>query len=202
MKLITTPASPFGRKVRVAAEELGLHDRIEVVVDNPWNANSSVPSLNPVGKVPVLVTDEGTALFDSSVIVEYLDSASGAPRLFPASGPLRWQTLTRASLANQMLDAFITVRHEKRRPAQEQSPGWIQRQEKVVRRCLDALEQQVQDFGRDVTIVSITTAVALGHFDFRVDTMDLAWRESNPNLRRWYETFAARGSMLNTLPHD
>ncbi|HVO87218.1 MAG TPA: glutathione S-transferase C-terminal domain-containing protein, partial [Casimicrobiaceae bacterium] len=91
---------------------------------------------------------------------------------------------------------------EKRRPAQEQSPGWIQRQEKVVRRCLDALEQQVQDFGRDVTIVSITTAVALGHFDFRVDTMDLAWRESNPNLRRWYETFAARGSMLNTLPHD
>lgn len=201
MKLITTPASPFGRKIRVVAAELGLARHIEEVHDNPWRAETRVAEFNPVGKVPVLVTENGMALYDSSVISEYLAHLRPDPALYPV-GARRWLALRRAKLADQMLDAFIAVRLERNRASGEQSAGWIERQRKVVCRCLDAMEREVGDLGREVTIAHIAFAVALGHLDFRKVPVDADWRDGHAALRAWYEAFAARPSMQSTPPRD
>ena len=201
MKLLTSAPSPFGRKVLVAAHELDLVARIEVVYVNPWSAETTVPSVNPVGKVPALVTDDGTALYDSSVIAEFLDTlASG--RLYPRVGADRWFALRRAKLADQMLDAFIAVRLERNRPTGEQSLKWIERQTAIVRRCLDAMEQDVAAYAGDVDIGHIATAVALAHLDFRRGAIDMEWRDGRTALTTWYESFARRPSMQRTVPHD
>ncbi len=201
MRLITTPASPFGRKVRVVASELDLTDRIIVVNDNPWKAESRVPEFNPIGKVPILVTGEGTALYDSSVITEYLASLRPGSTLYPA-GEGRWGAMRRAKLADQMLDAFIAVRLERNRPPAEQSAGWIERQRRVVGRGLDAMEGDVGELEAELAIGHLAFAVALGHLDFRKVPADPDWREGRPSLARWYESFAGRASMRATVPHD
>ena len=202
MRLITTPASPFGRKVRVVAAEKGLADRIEIAHDNPWKPDTRVPEMNPVGKVPVLVTDDNIALYDSTVISEYLDSLHDRNRLFPAAGPARWIALRRQQLADHLLDSFIAVRLERNRPAGEQSPGWIARQRTVVQRCVDAMETDAAQFGEYATIGHIACAVALGHLDFRHPTGEPDWRDGRATLTAWYTGFAERPSMTSTAPHD
>jgi glutathione S-transferase len=201
MKLLTSAPSPFGRKVLVVAHETGLVDRIEVIYANPWSPETTVPSVNPVGKVPALVTDEGMALYDSSVIAEFLDTLAGG-RLYPGVGADRWLALRRAKLADQMLDAFIAVRLERNRPSGEQSLKWIERQSAIVRRCLDAMEQDVAAYGSHLDIGHIATAVALAHLDFRRGAIDMEWRDDRRALTAWYESFARRPSMQRTVPHD
>lgn len=201
MKLVTSPASPFGRKVRVVAAELDLTESIEVTYDSPWKADTRVSEFNPVGKVPFLVAGDGMTLYDSSIITEYLAHLRPGSTLYPA-GERRWAALRRAKLADQMLDAFIAVRLERNRAAGEQSSAWIERQRRVVGRCLDAMEREIGDLGADVTIAHVAFAVALAHLDFRKVPVDPDWREGHSALARWYETFAKRPSMRATPPRD
>lgn len=203
MKLVTVPSSPFGRKVTVVAAELGLLDQIEMVYDNPWKPETGVPELNPAGKVPVLVVDDGLVLYGSSVISEYLDSqTAGAHQVFPATGVDRWRALRRQELADQATEAFIAIRLERNRVAGEQSPAWIKRKTAVLARCLDALDAEGLRSDDPATIGHVAAAVLVGHLDFRRTATDDDWRTRRASLASWYETFAQRPSMTATPPRD
>lgn len=202
MKLINVPASPFGRKVRAVLQETGLADKVETTLDNPWKEETGVPGYNPVGKVPVLVLDDGRALYDSSVICEYLDSLHDGPRLYPAAGDDRWTALRQQRLSDQMLDAFILRRLEGNRPEDKRHAPWIERQWAAVQRCLDAAEVEAATLDPNApTIGQVALAAALAHLDFRRGD-DPDWRPGRPTLAAWYERFAARPSMQETVPHD
>ena len=198
MKLYHSTTSPFVRKVMVSAIELGLADRIEKVPGkaSPVARSTPVGQDNPLAKVPTLVTDDGTVLFDSRVICEYLDSVGGG-RLFPAAGAARWQALTDQALADGMTEAALLQVYEVRlRPADKQSPSWRDGQHDKVERGLDRLEQSASHFGDPVDIGTIAVACALSYLDFRFP--DLAWSTRHPTLAGWYATFAARPSMAAT----
>jgi glutathione S-transferase len=200
MKLYYTPASPFARKVLMVAIERKLDDKIERAALNPWAEGNPVGKVNPAGKVPTLVTDDGMTLYDSPVICEYLDSLGSEPKLFPASGPARWGALRQQALADALLDAMIARRLESRRADGERSKGWMDRQLGNVNRCLDAMEASVGELSGAVTIGSITWLCALAHLDFRF--ADEPWRPGRPKLAQWHEGFAARPSVKSTIPHD
>jgi glutathione S-transferase len=202
LKLITVPASPYGRKVRAMLHEIGKTGTVEIVHDNPWTADTAVPTANPVGKVPVLVLDDGTALYDSAVICEYLDHLAGGSGLYPAPGPARWAALRQQRLADQLMDAFVLRRLEGNRPEERRHAPWIERQWGVVQRCLDAAEAEAPDLDPDrPTIGQLALAASLAHLDFRRGS-DPDWREGRPALTAWYDRFAERPSMRATPPHD
>ncbi len=199
MELRYSPTSPYARKVRVTAIELGLDGRIEGVVTLPWDAATDLPKDNPLGKVPLLVTDDGQKLYDSPVICEYLDSLAGGD-LFPAAGTARWTALRRQALADGMMDATALCRLEGMRPPERQSADWIARQRRAIERGLDVLEAEAPELQGDVTIGHITIGCALGFIDFRLP--DDRWRDGRPALAAWYEDFAARPSMAATVPQE
>ena len=201
MKLYHSPASPFVRKALVAAHELGLADGI-TIVPVAMTPVKSVPELdqgNPLGKIPALVLDDGTALYDSPVICEYLDTRHDGPRLFPAHEPERWTALRRQALADGLLDAAILCRYETfLRPQERQWTDWIEGQRSKFRRALDALDGEAESFGDTVDIGTISAGCAADYLDFR--SLDDGWRGSRPRLATWLEGFAARPSMQATRP--
>jgi glutathione S-transferase len=203
MKLFTSPPSPFGRKARITAAMKGLLDAIEIVTaDTNPPGNAALLEQNPLGKIPVLVLDDGTRLFDSRVICEYLDSAGapGTPRLLPAAGPERWRTLTRAALADGITDAGVLIVYEKRfRPETHWNPGWVARQQSKVDAGLDMLEADPPEWAAHPDYSHVALACCLGHFDFRHDSR---WRVTRPRLVSWLERFAAEvPSFAETMPH-
>jgi glutathione S-transferase len=201
MRLHSNPASPFGRKVKVAAYETGLMDRIEIhnVQTSAVGPDPTLIADNPLGKIPCLVLDDGTALFDSRVICEYLDSLHAGARLFPTHGPERWTALRLQALGDGIMDAAVLVRYETfLRPEERRWNAWVDGQLDKVRRGLDRLELEADGFGERVDIATVTTACALGYLDFRF--AGLAWRETRPRLAAWFALFGARESMLHTLP--
>jgi len=200
MKLRYSPTSPYVRKVTVFAHETGLHDRIERVPTAPWDPNTDLPKDNPLGKVPALTLEDGTTLYDSPVICEYLDSLHSGAKMIPASGAARWTVLRRTALANGILDAGIARLLETRRAANEQSKGWIDRQTRVINRGLDALEGEIAEFGDKVDIAAIATGCMIGWVLFRFGTDNLL--ASRPKLKAWYEKVSARPSMQATVPQD
>jgi glutathione S-transferase len=199
MKLIYNPASPYVRKVMVLAHELKLADRIELISETvlPHKPNAAVAGSNPLMKVPTLLLDDGSALFDSRVIVEYLDVLAGG-KFIPATGPQRWVALRLQALADGVLDAAVLIRYERAlRPAEKQWADWIDGQLLKIRQGLDALEAQAGS-SSTVTIGDIAAACALGYLDFRFP--DENWRATHPRLAAFYERFSARPSMLATRP--
>ena len=201
MKLYISLASPFARKARVVARETGLASRIEEVIAavSPVKANVEVGRSNPLMKVPVLVLDDGTALFDSPVICEYLDSLHPGRKLFPSSGDARWTALKLQAVGDGILDAGILTRYETvLRPKELQWADWMKGQREKWHTALDFLERSAAVLAGEPTIGSITAACALGWLDFRYGDDD--WRPSRPALARWYETFSARESMRATVP--
>ncbi|MEK0083630.1 glutathione S-transferase [Benzoatithermus flavus] len=201
MKLHSNPASPFGRKVKVTAIETGLFDRLEI---NNVQTSAVGPDLglvadNPLGKIPCLVLDDGSALYDSRVICEYLDTLHGGARLFPAEGPARWTALRLQALGDGIMDAAILARYETfLRPENLRWPAWVDGQLDKVVRALDRLEAEADELGKRLDIGTIALACALGYLDFRFAAM--SWRSTRPRLAAWFELFAARESMLRTLP--
>jgi len=197
MRLHWSPRSPFVRKVMVAAHELGLADRIETLrtrVATDKVERGLLPD-NPLGKIPTLVLADGSTLYDSVVICEYLDALAGGGRLFPPAGPARWAALRRHALGNGYLDMLILWRFERTRPAP--SAGLVEGFEAKHAATIDALEKEAPALARDpFSIGHIAIGCALAYLDFRFDA--LRWREGRPALAAWFADFAARPSMLAT----
>ncbi|WP_246209483.1 glutathione S-transferase C-terminal domain-containing protein [Pikeienuella piscinae] len=184
----------------MTAHEVGVNDLIERTVSNPWNEENQAAAVNPAGKVPALVLDDGLALYDSPVICEYLDNLGQASSIFPAAGIERWRALQRQALGDALLDAMIARRLESRRPDNERSEGWIARQVLSVNRCLDAMEADASELSEQPTIGHIAYFCALAHLDFRF--ADENWRPGRPKLEAWFATFESRPSAQSTIPHD
>ena len=201
MKLRYSPSSPYVRKVLVVAIETGLNDSIERLPTDIQAPSPGFLADNPLGKVPALTTDDGTALFDSRVICEYLDSLHGGPKLFPLEGPARWRMLRVMALADGILDAGILRRAETLRPERERSAAWMERQKNKVTRGLDALAREVTHFGGTVTIGHIAAGCCLGWLEFRFGKEE-DWRIGRAILADWYSMFMTRPSMVATAPKD
>jgi glutathione S-transferase len=200
MKLLYNPASPFARKVLVVAEERGLGDRLErvKVAPVPTKPDAALGAANPLGKVPTLVLEDGTALYDSRVIAEYLDALAGAA-LFPTARRARWSALRRQALGDGIMDAAVAIRYERAlRPPERLFQDWVNGQYSKIWRALDVLESEAHSLSQDLTIGQIAIACALGYLDFRFAADE--WRANRPTLADFYTIFGARRSMLATLP--
>lgn len=197
MQLYGSNTSPYARKIRIAAIELGVMDRITFTVFDVGTMQPELLKLNPLHKVPVLVTDDGRALFDSAVIAEWLDTTFG-PRLLPASGPTRWTVLQTAALADGILDAAVPARAERLRPPEQRSDAAIEKQLGKVARALDWLEQNDSWRVAAPDLGQIGVGCAIGYLEFRLP--DLAVLSSRPRLAAWYAGFSERPSMKATVP--
>ena len=190
MILLSSLPSPFGRKVKIAAHHLGLYDQITTEQANPAEADPSLVDHNPLGKIPALILDDGTVLYDSRVIVEYLDSLSTDVKIFPAGGMERYKDLTLNALGDGILDAGILQVYEVRmRPEERRHQDWVDRQAAKISRSIGALEADVPSTEGGITMGHITLACALGYLDFRFNG---DWRANHPNLVSWLDAFSAQ----------
>jgi glutathione S-transferase len=198
MQLLYSAMSPFARKVRVVAFELGLADRVELVIASPYT-DESLRAINPLSKIPVLIpeADEGggAPIFDSPVICEYLEALAGKT-LTPAAGAERWAALTRQAMADGMGDAALAIVRERLRDAPHRQ-DLFDRQAAVLVAALDLLERATPPSDR-FEIGEIAVAAQLAYLDIR---QVLDWREGRPNLADWYEIASRRTAMVATAPH-
>jgi len=199
MKLRYSATSPFVRKVVVTAMETGQDSEIQRIPTVATDPASGIAADNPLNKVPALILEDGTVLFDSAVICEYLDQRKNGG-LFPAAGPARWTALTRQALADGIMDAALLRRYEVMRPEHLRSAEWDARQKLKMEQGLDALERAAAGFGAAFDIGTITVAALLDYLDFRFAAE--AWRDKRPGLAQWHKAFSARPSLQATLPKD
>ena len=187
--LRTSLTSPFGRKVRMAVEVLGLSDRVTVSPADPLDETDTLRQQNPLGKMPCLVRGDGSSIYDSGVIVEFLQDAAGGDRLLPKSGDARFTALTRARLADGIIDASILVVYDSRfRPGEPPAERWLAHQRGKITRGLAAFETAPPD-PQKTDIVAIGLACALGYLDWR---KQVDWRPAAPRLVDWLDRFSAR----------
>jgi len=202
MKLIGSLASPYVRKVRIVMAEKKLDYQFEL--EDVWTRDAIMKS-NPLGKVPVLVMEGGEAVFDSRVIVEYIDTRSPVGKLIPETGRERTEVRTWEALGDGLQDAAILARLEQTwagRSEGQRSAAWVSRQMDKVHACVAAMSQGLGDkawcSGTHFTLADIATGCALGYLDFRFPHID--WRSSYPNLSKLYEKLALRQSFIDTAP--
>lgn len=203
MKLIGSSTSPYARKVRVVMAEKKLE--FKFVEEDVWSADTRISDANPLGKVPCLVMEGGEAVFDSRVIVEYLDTLSPVGKLIPASGRERVEVKTWEALADGVLDAAVAARLEAtwsgRTPA-ERSQAWIERQQGKIDHGLRAMSHGLGDrpycHGIHYTLADVAVGCALGYLDFRFPAID--WRTPYPNLAKLYDKLSQRQSFIDTRP--
>jgi glutathione S-transferase len=200
LRLYHSAGSPFVRKVMVVLHETGLVGEVELVVasGNPLAPGSMPVERNPLGKVPTLERPNGPALYDSRVIVRYLDDLAGG-RLYPTK-PRLWDTLTLEAAADGMMDAAVAMRYQSTLlPPEQQSPEWLKALWLKVSRALDALEARwISHLAGPLDAGQIAVACALGYLDFR--HADRGWRGGRPALAAWHARFSERPSMLATQP--
>jgi glutathione S-transferase len=190
MILRTSPPSPFGRKVLLAASVLGLSEKIETQKADPSDDTDTLRGQNPVGKIPILVLDDGTTLFDSRVIVEYLDHLAGGGKIIPAEPKARFEALRLQALADGITDASLLVLYEGRfRPAEHHVAKWLDYQNGKIARGFAVLEASPPPIDEIPTVGQIALACLLGHRDLRFKG---AWRGTHPKLVAWLERFAAK----------
>ncbi|HKE42665.1 MAG TPA: glutathione S-transferase [Casimicrobiaceae bacterium] len=200
MKLFHSATSPYVRQCMVAAHELGLVDRVELVPANasPINRDRTVVARNPLGKVPTMIDDDGVSLHDSRVIIDYLNDL-GEGDLIPRNGPERWAMLTEQSMADGMLDAALLARYETfLRPEPLRWNDWISGQLEKVASGLAELEARAMNFGDRVDVGTIAFGCMLGYLDFRFSQLE--WRDKHPNTAAWFVWFGGRESMMATRP--
>lgn len=201
MKLFGSPGSPFARKVRIVLEEKGIPH--EYVIERPSAPGSRVPQFNPLGKVPTLVLDDGRAIYDSPVIVEYLDALGSGPKLIPEAFDQRIEVRRWEALGDGIAEATVLVNHEYREPAEKQrAPAWFERQRAKIDRGLAAMEKDLGAgafcFGERFTLADVAAGYALGYLDQALP--DIEWRAAHPALRRLAERLAGRKSFSATMP--
>ena len=183
-----SPASPYARKVLIAAAILGLADRIETHGVDFADASDSIRTQNPLGKIPTLVLEDGSTLYDSRVIAEYLDHLAGGGRLFPAEAGRRFAALRLQALGDGINDAALLLRYEETtRPADKRFDDWVSLQQGKVDRGLAALAADPP--AGEIDIGHIAAATALGYLDLRFGG---AWREKHPRLVAWLDDFARK----------
>ncbi|MBP6710448.1 MAG: glutathione S-transferase [Propionivibrio sp.] len=200
MKLIGSLTSPFVRKVRIVLAEKKIEYDFEL--DSPWTPESNVPNINPLGKIPVLVLDEDTVLFDSRVISEYLDNVAPNNKLMPAPNRERTEVKRWEALADGICDAAALIFLEKKRPVERQDPEWIARQESKLIRGLDYMAEQLGEhtwcMGTHFSMADIATGCALGYLAFRFPEID--WNIKHSNLARLYDKLMQRQAFADTVP--
>jgi glutathione S-transferase len=203
MKLIGSTTSPYVRKVRIVMAEKKLD--YQFVLENVWAVDTTMPNSNPLGKVPCLVMEGGEAVFDSRVIVEYLDTLSPVGKLIPIQGRERAEVKTWEALADGLLDAAILARLEATwdgRTEAQRSPVWIERQMGKIDAVLKAMSTGLGDkpfcSGVHFSLSDVATGCALGYLDLRFKQID--WRERHPNLARLQEKLVQRSSFIETTP--
>ena len=190
MQLRSSPSSPFGRKVKMATYILGFDDQVTPVLTDTLDPNDSICDVNPLGKIPAL-EDDGTTYYDSRVIMEYLDAKAGGGKIIPASGPTRYEALTRAALMDGILDAAILVIYERRmRPEDKYVESVVERQRGKIIRGLEAIAAENRSYsnGAMPDIGEIGLACVLDYLDFR---KQVSWRDHAPDLASWLADFAA-----------
>jgi glutathione S-transferase len=197
MILRSSSASPFARKVRIAAAVLGLADRMEIVPADTSDPADALRRQNPIGKIPTLVLEDGRTIYDSAVILEYLDYLAGGNKLIPTGEP-RFDVLTRAALADGVIDAAILKVYEQRwRDTATHSARWLEHQSGKIARGLAAFEAGAPDPAK-VDVASIGLACALGYLDLRFAG---AWRAERPKLIAWLDAFSAAVPAFEATRH-
>jgi glutathione S-transferase len=200
MKLHWSLASPFVRKVMVVAHEAGIADRLKLIETtvSMGEANPVVQRANPLSKIPTLILEDGTSLYDSRAICEYLDSLHDRPKLFPPA-PQRWDALRRHCLGDGLMDTLILWRQERLKPPARQTPEWLATFARKIEVTLAQLDVEADGLAhRPFDIGHIALGCALGYMDFRFADVD--WRASAAHLAGWHATFEARPSAIATQP--
>ncbi len=201
MKLVASYTSPYARKVRIVMAEKRIE--CEFQQENVWAADTQVGHYNPLGKVPVLVLDDGMSLYDSRVITEYLDGLTPVSRLIPENGRDRVLVKRWEALGDGITDAGVAVFLERKRPEAQQSKEWIDRQLSKVDAGIAAAAREMGDkdfcHGTAITLGDISLGCCLLWLEFRLP--QVKWRESHPGLRAWIEKIEARPSFAETVPH-
>lgn len=200
MKLLGSLTSPYVRKVRVVMAEKRIDCELEIA--NPWEKATLVPDHNPLGKVPVLLMDDGTALFDSRVIVEYLDTITPVARLIPEPNRQRIVVKRWEALADGICEAAATIYLERKRSEPQQSVSWIDRQHKKIETGLRSASRELGEknfcCGENYSLADVALGCALFYLDFRFG--DIAWRDDYLNLKRHAEKLAKRPSFKDSVP--
>jgi len=201
MKIIGSLTSPYARKVRIVLAEKKIE--AEFVLENVWVPETTISQSNPLGKIPCLVMDDGGAIFDSRVIVEYVDTLSPVGKLIPSGGRERAAVKTWEALADGLLDAGILARLEATwRPQEQQSPAWVERQMSKMNAALSSMSKGLGEanwcHNNQFSLADIAVGCALGYLNFRFPQLE--WREPYPNLERLYERLMQRPSFSETVP--
>ena len=200
MKLVTSLTSPYGRKVRVVLAEKKIPFQLQV--ENPWLPDSPVPGFNPLGKVPVLVLEDGVSVFDSRVIVEYLDHVSPVAHLIPSEPKSRMVVRGVEALADGVTDAAVAVYLEKKRAPEKQSSDWLVLHEKTLFRGLEALSEALGEktwfLGNSMTLADVACGCMLGYLELRFP--EIGWRAAHPNLAKLADKLMTRTSFKETVP--
>ena len=196
-KLLYSQASPFVRKVLVFAHEAGLGDRVVKVPTNPWESVAGITPDNPLGKIPAMMTPDGT-FTGSFACCDYLDQQHSGNALIPRRGPERWRVMQLHGLADGAIESGVGFANETlRRPKDFQFSGHIDRQIAKINSALSVLDNHAGELA-SVDLASITTGCLLGYLDFRLAHIE--WRKTAPKLAAWFEVFGARTSMAGTMP--
>jgi glutathione S-transferase len=201
MRLISSNSSPYARKVRIVLAEKKIDCKIEQ--EDVWQAHSKISETNPLGKVPTLVMDDGGAIFDSRVIVEYLDQLTPVHRMIPPQGRERLEVRCWEALADGLIDAAVLVRVENTQRTDTQRNGqWIARQMKKIELSLAAMSTGLGEkeycSGRGFTLADVAVGSTLGYLNFRFSSLD--WRSPNANLGKLYDKLMTRPSFIATKP--
>lgn len=200
MKLYSSLTSPYGRKVRIVLQEKKIPFQLQV--ENPWSPDSTIGDVNPLGKVPVLVLEDGISVFDSRVIVEYLDMLSPVAHLIPSDAKSRMMVRGVEALADGITDAAVAIVLERKRAEEKQDRDWITLQEKALHGGLAALSEALGEkalyLGLTLTLADIAAGCTLGYLDLRFPQMN--WREMHPNLADFAGKLAERASFKDTMP--
>ncbi|WP_313704485.1 glutathione S-transferase N-terminal domain-containing protein [Massilia sp.] len=203
MKLIGSNTSPYVRKVRVVMAEKKLD--YSFALENVWSADTRIHQSNPLGKVPCLLMEDGSALYDSRVIAEYLDTLTPVCKLLPPNGRDRADVKVWEALADGVLDAAVLVRLEKTlRPQEQQSQQWMARQLGKVSAGLQVMSDKLGEnafcMGKNYSLADVAVGCALGWLTFRFPDID--WRGAHPNLARLHDKLAERASFKDTVPFE
>ncbi|MEF8721224.1 MAG: glutathione S-transferase [Candidatus Accumulibacter phosphatis] len=202
MKLIGSLTSPYVRKARVVLAEKKIDYEFEL--DSPWTPATQVANVNPLGKIPVLVLDDSTTLFDSRVIVEYLDNVAPNNKLMPNQNRERIEVKRWEALADGVCDAAALTFLEKKRPPAQQAADWIKRQEDKIGRSLEFMAEELGDksfcMGMHFSLADVAVGCALGYLILRFP--EIHWQEQHANLARLYGKLMTRSAFAETVPHD